>query len=65
MDKVVDHFTLNYPRQSQAFKLKYLMGLQTQEICKSPQMLAGNQKYRYKELVLALLESVDLFLLTG
>ncbi|WP_210442954.1 ECF-type sigma factor [Vibrio crassostreae] len=32
MDKVVDHFTLNYPRQSQAFKLKYLMGLQTQEI---------------------------------
>lgn len=32
MDKAVDHFTLNYPRQSQAFKLKYLMGLQTQEI---------------------------------
>ncbi|MGI9875789.1 ECF-type sigma factor [Vibrio chagasii] len=32
MDKAVDRFTLNYPRQSQAFKLKYLMGLQTQEI---------------------------------
>ncbi|MEO9493473.1 MAG: ECF-type sigma factor [Vibrio splendidus] len=32
MDQVVENFTLNYPRQSKAFKLKYLMGLQTQEI---------------------------------
>ncbi|MEL0611401.1 ECF-type sigma factor, partial [Vibrio echinoideorum] len=32
MDQVVENYTLNYPRQSKAIKLKYLMGLQTQEI---------------------------------
>ncbi|MEZ9702034.1 ECF-type sigma factor [Vibrio sp. 10N.261.46.E12] len=47
IDKVVDHFTLSYPRQSKAFKLKYLMGLQTQEIS---QLLACSDSLIEKDL---------------
>ncbi|MDN3615684.1 MAG: ECF-type sigma factor [Vibrio gallaecicus] len=32
MDKALDSFSLRYPRQSQALKLKYLMGMRNQEI---------------------------------
>lgn len=32
MDKAIDSFSLRYPRQSQALKLKYLMGMRNQEI---------------------------------
>ena len=32
MDKALDSFSVRYPRQSDALKLKYLMGLQNQEI---------------------------------
>ena len=33
MDKVLDNFSIRYPRQSNVIKLKYLMGLQNKEIC--------------------------------
>ncbi len=33
MDKVLDNFSLRYPRQSNALKLRYLMGMKNQEIC--------------------------------
>lgn len=33
VDKVIDSFSVRYPRQSQALKLKYLMGMRNQEIC--------------------------------
>lgn len=32
MDKVLDHFSQHYPRQSEALKLKYLLGMKNQEI---------------------------------
>ncbi|MEZ9057431.1 ECF-type sigma factor [Vibrio pelagius] len=32
MDKAIDNFSIHYPRQSQALKLKYLMGMRNQEI---------------------------------
>lgn len=32
MDQVLDHFSLRYPRQSNALKLKYLLGMKNQEI---------------------------------
>lgn len=32
MDKMLDHFSLHYPRQSDALKLKYLLGMRNQEI---------------------------------
>ncbi|MDF2154051.1 ECF-type sigma factor [Vibrio sp. CAU 1672] len=32
MDKALDSFSLRYPRQSNALKLKYLMGMKNQEI---------------------------------
>lgn len=32
MDKALDSFSVRYPRQSSALKLKYLMGMQNQEI---------------------------------
>jgi len=32
MDKAIDSFSLRYPRQSKALKLKYLMGMQNREI---------------------------------
>ncbi len=32
MDKALDHFSVRYPRQSNALKLKYLMGMKNQEI---------------------------------
>ena len=33
MDKALDSFSVRYPRQSNALKLKYLMGMKNQEIC--------------------------------
>ncbi len=33
MDKALDNFSVRYPRQSNALKLKYLMGMKNQEIC--------------------------------
>ncbi|GAL04566.1 DNA-directed RNA polymerase specialized sigma subunit [Photobacterium aphoticum] len=32
IDKALDSFSVRYPRQSNALKLKYLMGMQNQEI---------------------------------
>lgn len=32
MDKAIDNFSIHYPRQSQALKLKYLMGMRNREI---------------------------------
>lgn len=32
IEKALDHFSLRYPRQSDVVKLKYFMGLKTQEI---------------------------------
>ncbi|MCG6271041.1 sigma-70 family RNA polymerase sigma factor [Vibrio vulnificus] len=32
MDKALDNFSVRYPRQSNALKLKYLMGMKNQEI---------------------------------
>ncbi|MGR5063430.1 sigma-70 family RNA polymerase sigma factor [Photobacterium sp. DNB22_13_2] len=32
MDKAIERFSVRYPRQSNALKLKYLMGMRTQEI---------------------------------
>lgn len=32
MDKALDSFSIRYPRQSSALKLKYLMGMKSQEI---------------------------------
>lgn len=32
MNKMLDNFSLHYPRQSEALKLKYLLGLRNQEI---------------------------------
>ena len=32
MDKALEHFSVRYPRQSNALKLKYLMGMRTKEI---------------------------------
>ncbi|KOO10541.1 RNA polymerase subunit sigma, partial [Vibrio xuii] len=32
LDKALDSFSVRYPRQSNALKLKYLMGLKNQEI---------------------------------
>lgn len=33
MDKALDSFSMRYPRQSNALKLKYLMGMKNTEIC--------------------------------
>ncbi|WP_122036472.1 ECF-type sigma factor [Aliivibrio sp. EL58] len=33
MDKALDSFSIRYPRQSNALKLKYLMGMKNNEIC--------------------------------
>ncbi len=33
MDKALDNFSVRYPRQSNALKLKYLMGMKNNEIC--------------------------------
>lgn len=32
MDKAIDNFSIHYPRQSKALKLKYLMGMRNREI---------------------------------